>query len=311
MSDMDRTSATCWCRAPASARSWSRLRYGREAELESDLYGMRYMKRAGYDPSAAVTLQEKFVKLAEKQGGGQAAGSKGLFASHPPSAERVARNRQRASPSSAIRAAISARALRGAHRAAAQACSPPTTRPTRRWRWRARRTLPARRRWPPRRREAGAERVALPQLQGDLALAQKKPKEALPFYESGRSSSTTTTSPPGSAAGTATALPSSAPATEGRAAASAAPKLLPTAPALYYLGNIAKESGNRRARDGALKGAAGSKSELGKRAAAEYATIDVGRNPGNYVASGAQLDGWSASPAPRFATSARRPSIRA
>ena len=32
-------------------------RYGRAAELESDLYGMRYMSRAGYDPQGAVELQ--------------------------------------------------------------------------------------------------------------------------------------------------------------------------------------------------------------------------------------------------------------
>jgi predicted Zn-dependent protease len=36
-------------------------RNGREAELESDYYGMVYMSRAGYDPQAAVTLQETFL----------------------------------------------------------------------------------------------------------------------------------------------------------------------------------------------------------------------------------------------------------
>jgi predicted Zn-dependent protease len=66
------------------------LKYGRDAELEADSYGMRYMDRAGYDPLAAVTLQETFVRLSE---GGQAGWLAGLFASHPPSAERVAANR--------------------------------------------------------------------------------------------------------------------------------------------------------------------------------------------------------------------------
>jgi beta-barrel assembly-enhancing protease len=67
-------------------------RNSREAELESDQYGMQYMARAGYDPQAAVTLQETFVRLSQERGGG---GGKlaALFASHPPSAERVEKNR--------------------------------------------------------------------------------------------------------------------------------------------------------------------------------------------------------------------------
>jgi predicted Zn-dependent protease len=68
-------------------------RNSRGAELESDLYGMQYMSRAGYDPQAAVTLQETFVRLSE-QGGGDGGRLAQLFASHPPSAERVAKNRE-------------------------------------------------------------------------------------------------------------------------------------------------------------------------------------------------------------------------
>jgi predicted Zn-dependent protease len=66
-------------------------RNGREAELESDYYGMLYMSRAGYDPQAAVSLQQTFLRLSEgrAQGGWLA----GLFSSHPPSSERVTANR--------------------------------------------------------------------------------------------------------------------------------------------------------------------------------------------------------------------------
>jgi predicted Zn-dependent protease len=64
-------------------------KYGRSAELESDLYGMRYMSKAGYDPQGAVTLQKTFLRLAE---GRQSNWLSGLFASHPPSAERVRTN---------------------------------------------------------------------------------------------------------------------------------------------------------------------------------------------------------------------------
>ncbi|MBB6520294.1 M48 family metalloprotease [Pseudoteredinibacter isoporae] len=67
--------------------------YGRGQELEADAYGMEYMVAAGYDPQGAVELQETFVKLSE---GRQSNWLNNLFASHPPSQERVAANRARA-----------------------------------------------------------------------------------------------------------------------------------------------------------------------------------------------------------------------
>ena len=64
-------------------------RYGREAERESDYYGIQYMVSAGYDPRAAVSLQQTFVRLSE---GNNPGWIDGLFASHPPSQERVINN---------------------------------------------------------------------------------------------------------------------------------------------------------------------------------------------------------------------------
>lgn len=78
-------------------------RYGRDAERESDAYGIRYMAAAGYDPSAAISLQEVFVRLSE---GRQSGLIDGLFASHPPSQERVENNR-------ALVAQLRAEGLRG------------------------------------------------------------------------------------------------------------------------------------------------------------------------------------------------------
>ncbi|MGD9659876.1 MAG: M48 family metalloprotease [Porticoccaceae bacterium] len=78
--------------AQLGSAAWM-ARYGRDDELESDAYGMVYMSRAGYDPYAAVELQETFVKLNSSR---QQDFISGLFASHPPSQERVNRNREKA-----------------------------------------------------------------------------------------------------------------------------------------------------------------------------------------------------------------------
>ena len=64
-------------------------RYGRDAERESDRFGIEYMVRAGYDPQGAVELQRAFLELSE---GRRQDFISGLFASHPPSAERLANN---------------------------------------------------------------------------------------------------------------------------------------------------------------------------------------------------------------------------
>jgi predicted Zn-dependent protease len=65
-------------------------KYGRDDELEADYYGMAYMSRAGYDPMAAVGLQETFIRLNEGRAHNWLTG---LFSSHPPSRERVNANR--------------------------------------------------------------------------------------------------------------------------------------------------------------------------------------------------------------------------
>ncbi len=64
--------------------------YGRDAEREADYYGIKYMTAAGYDPTAAVRLQETFVRLSKQKNPGWLSG---LFSSHPPSQERVDNNR--------------------------------------------------------------------------------------------------------------------------------------------------------------------------------------------------------------------------
>ncbi|WP_072798653.1 M48 family metalloprotease [Marinobacter antarcticus] len=63
--------------------------YSQGDELESDHYGILYMKKAGYDPQAAVELQEIFYELSKGRDSGFV---DGLFATHPPSAKRVREN---------------------------------------------------------------------------------------------------------------------------------------------------------------------------------------------------------------------------
>lgn len=64
-------------------------KYGRDAEREADHYGIDTMVKAGYDPKAAVQLQETFVRLMDNKSAGWL---EGLFSSHPPSQERAQAN---------------------------------------------------------------------------------------------------------------------------------------------------------------------------------------------------------------------------
>lgn len=78
---------------PAIGAQLITSKYGRDAERESDLYGMQYMSEAGYDPQGAVQLQQTFVKLSEGRSNDRMSV---LFASHPPSQQRVDLNTQTA-----------------------------------------------------------------------------------------------------------------------------------------------------------------------------------------------------------------------
>lgn len=76
---------------PALGAQLLSQKYSRDAEREADEYGMLYMAEAGYEPKAAVALQKTFVRLSE---GRNQDWLSGLFASHPPSPERVENNRE-------------------------------------------------------------------------------------------------------------------------------------------------------------------------------------------------------------------------
>lgn len=285
MSDAGATAGNLMVQGAGVGAALVSTKYGRDAELESDLYGMRYMQRAGYDPRGAVTLQEKFVKLSQA-GGRNQNWLEGLFASHPPSPERVARNQATlaglGNPGGDLGLErYSARiapllAIKPAYDKADQAVALA-------------------------RKDdfAGAKRLAdeaarlvpkearFAQLQGDLALAQKDPQGALRFYEK---SIALDDGYFASHLGAGTAQYKLRTSDRGEAELTRSAKLLPTAPALFYLGSIAKDAGNRQRAMELFKGAAGSKSELGKQAAVEYARMNFAENGTQYIAGGLQLD---------------------
>ena len=62
------------------------LRYSRQDELEADALAMKYMAKAGYDVQAAINVEKLFLKL---DGSKQDSWVTSLFATHPPSRERL------------------------------------------------------------------------------------------------------------------------------------------------------------------------------------------------------------------------------
>ncbi len=61
------------------------LRYGREAELEADRFGIEETYRSGIDPRGMVTFFEKLLVLDQRDPGA----FEQLFSTHPPTRERI------------------------------------------------------------------------------------------------------------------------------------------------------------------------------------------------------------------------------
>lgn len=257
-------------------------KYGREQELESDLYGMRYMKLAGYDPQGAVTLQETFVRLSE---GRQSSWLEGMFASHPPSPERVARNKQTLQQ-------LGAGGELGAERYTTRVAGLIKLRPA--YDKYDQALAAMQKKDPATAKSLAAEAARLvpkegrfQQLLGDISLNEKKPQEALPYYQKAIALSPDYF---GSYLGAGIAQYRLGNKAQAETWLGQSARLLPTAPAAYYLGNLSRDKGDTQ---GALKyyqAAAGSESSVGQEAAVEAMRIDLPANPGNYVATGAQLD---------------------
>jgi predicted Zn-dependent protease len=257
-------------------------KYGRDAETESDLYGMQYMKKAGYDPTAAVTLQETFVRLSANK---ESNWLTGLFASHPPSPERVAANKVTLAKMGAggemgkevyAQKTAHIKATQPAYKAYGDAIAALKKGDTATATTLAQKAI------------AGEPREArFQELLGDIALTQKKPQEALAYYDKAIKMQPDYFKPH---VQSGIALFNMGKKAEAEPFLKRANELLPTAPGHALLGDIAEGRGDI---DGALKHyqiAASSNSEIGKQANEHAVKIDLPRNPSKYIRSGAQAD---------------------
>ncbi len=257
-------------------------KYGRDAESESDYYGMLYMKKAGYDPAAAVTLQETFVRLSKDR---KSDFITGLFASHPPSQERVDANKVTLAKLGAggemgketyAQKVGKLKATQPAYKAYDDAIAALKKNDTATATTLAQKAI------------AGEPREPrFQELLGDIALSQKKNQESLVYYDKAIKMQPDYFKPH---VQSGIALYNMGKKAEAEPFLKRANELLPTAPGHALLGDIAEGRGDI---EGALKHyqiAATSNSEIGKQANEHAVKIDLPRNPAKYIRSGAQAD---------------------
>jgi predicted Zn-dependent protease len=260
------------------------MRNSREAELESDYYGMRYMAAAGYDPSAAVSLQETFVRLSE-EGGGRGGRLATLFASHPPSEERVEKNRETAAMLGrggdlgreryqAATALLRERApAYAAYDEGREALADDRPADAERAAQRALRLLP--------------NEANIHALLGDIDLSERRYADAVEHYgdaidrddeffyyhlQKGIAHRQLRQWEP------------------SRAALETSVRLLPTAEAYYTLGTLAEQRGDRQTAFEYYSQAAGSDSPAGQAAEEAAVRLDLPGNPGKYIQARGGLD---------------------
>lgn len=257
-------------------------KYGRDAESESDLYGMQYMKKAGYDPAAAVTLQETFVKLSADR---KSNFIEGLFASHPPSQARVDANKVTLTQVGAggdwgkevyAQKTAKLRSTQAAYKAYDEGVKALAAKDTVKATALAKQAI------------AGEPREArFQELLGDIALTQKKPQEALAFYDKAIKMQPDYFKPH---IQSGIALFNMGKKTEAEPYLKRANELLPTAPGHALLGQLAEDRGQTDLALQHYQVAASSNSDIGKEAITRAIRIDLPRNPAKYIQAGIQAD---------------------
>lgn len=257
-------------------------KYGRSAELEADRYGMQYLSGAGYDPQGAVELQQTFVRLSE---GRRSDWLSGLFASHPPSPSRVEANRVTA-------AGLPAGGRDGKAEYAAAMARTMQLKPAYDAYDEGRKALAEKKL-----EEALASantalglfngEANFHALRGDIRLVEDnydwavtnytraiERRDGFFYYHLQRGLAKKEL---GQQSGAVVDLERSL-------------ELLPTAPAHYALGDLARERGNMQAAIEHYRVVSKSGGEYGKAAAVELARLDLATNPGSYIAHGCSVD---------------------
>jgi predicted Zn-dependent protease len=267
---------------PALGAQLITQKYGRDAEREADEYGMLYLSEAGYDPQGAVQLQETFVELSE---GRQQDWLSGLFASHPPSPERVENNR-------ATAAGLPPGGEMGAEEFQRRTAY-------------LRRVQPAYEAFDEASEAVSEERLDDAQerldeamalepreslfhaLQGDIHALNKKPERALASYEKAIQAHPELFYGHLRSGQVAYRLDRHE---QARSSLHRSLELLPTAEAHYLLGMLDREAGDLDSALSHFRAAADSQSPAGQQAARELVVLDLPANPSKYIAARAALD---------------------
>ncbi|MGB8326911.1 MAG: M48 family metalloprotease [Steroidobacteraceae bacterium] len=250
-------------------------KYTRDAEREADHYGMQYMKRAGYDPVAAVELQRIFVALQE---GKKTGWLEGMFASHPPSEERVLNNQQTAAALGAggelgreqfDRALAALRRREPAYQKYDEGVAALVKGDGATAQARAREAL-----------AIEPQESKFHELLGDIEMSRKNYPAAIRDLEKARALNPGYFKPYLVAGLANYELHDTQKAAE---LLNRSMEILPTATGSYYLARLAQSSGNVDEAVKYFQMAAASDSDIGQASARELAQLDLPRNPGRYV----------------------------
>jgi len=257
-------------------------KYSRDDESEADLYGMRYMKKAGYDPRAAVTLQETFVRLSKDR---TSSFIEGLFASHPPSAERVAANKATLAELGEggvwgkeiyAQEVGKLKATRAAYKAYDDGMQALAKGDTGKAATLAKQAI------------AGEPREArFQELLGDIAMKQNHGEEALGYYKRAIDMQPDYFRPYVQSGVVLNSLGRKA---EAEPYLKRGNELLPTATSYYVLGQIAEDRGDVVTAMQQYEIAAGSDSDVGKASIARYQRLEIASNPAKFLQAAAQAD---------------------